>query len=110
MTMKSFLCVAVMALTSFGVANAKSYDIVLDDQVKAGAVQLKPGAYTLKVKGDSAVFTSINTGKSYTAPVKLDNNGPKNDATTVRTSTENGAEVLRSIRLGGSTTTLEFNE
>jgi len=28
----------------------------------------------------------------------------------VRTATENGTEVLQSIRLGGSTTTLEFNE
>ncbi len=110
MTMKSLLCAAVLALASFAAANAKSYDIVLDDSVKAGSVQLKPGAYTLKLKGDMAVFTSLGSGKTYTAPVKLDNNGPKHDATTVQTANENGVEVLKSIRLGGSTTTLEFND
>jgi len=55
----------------------------------------------VKVKGDSAVFTSVSSGKSYTAPVKLDNDGSKHDATSVRTATENGAQVLKSIRLGG---------
>jgi flagellar basal body P-ring protein FlgI len=110
MTMKSLLCVAVLALASSAVANAKSYDIVLNDPVKAGSVQIKPGAYTVKVKGDTAVFTSVSSGKTYTAPVKIESNGPKNDVTTVRTDTENGVAVLKAIRLGGSTTTLEFNE
>jgi len=110
MTMKSFLCVAVLALASLAAAKAKSYDIVLHDQVKAGSVQLKPGAYTVKVKGESAVFTSMTDGSTYTAQVKLDNNGPKHDATAVVVIPENGAAVLKSIRLGGSTTTLEFNE
>lgn len=110
MTTRSLLCVAALALAGFTAANAKSYDIVLDDPVKAGSVQLKPGAYTVKVKGDTAVFTAISNGKSYTTPVKLDNDGHKHDATAVRTVTENGAEVLRLIRLGGSTTTLEFSD
>jgi len=109
MTTKSLLCAAVLALASFAAANAKYYDIVLGNPVKAGPVQLNPGAYTVKVKGDSAVFTSVSSGKSYTAPVKLDNDGSKHDATSVRTATENGAQVLKSIRLGGSTTTLEFD-
>ncbi|MGB7761391.1 MAG: hypothetical protein WBL61_16295 [Bryobacteraceae bacterium] len=108
--MKSLLCTAVLALASLAAANAKSYDIVLNDPVKAGSVQLKPGTYTVQVKGDIAIFTSGTSGKTYTAPVKLDNNGPKHDETTVHTDTENGAEVLKSIALGGSTTTLEFNE
>lgn len=110
MTTKSLLCVTVLALASFTAANAKSYDITLDNPVKAGSVQLNPGAYTVKVKGDTAIFTAASNGKTYTAPVKVDNSGPKHDATAVRTATENGAEVLQSIRLGGSTTTLEFSD
>jgi len=110
MTTKSLLCVAVLALASLTVASAKSYDIVLGSPVKAGSVQLKPGAYTVKVKGDSVIFTSVGSGKTFTAPVKIDNNGPKHNQTTVGTATENGAEVLKSIKLGGSTTTLEFSE
>jgi hypothetical protein len=110
MTTKSFLSTAVLALASFIAANARSYDIVLDNPVKAGSLQLEPGAYTVKLKGDSAVFISVRSGKSYTAPVKLANDGSKHDETSVKTTTENGAEVLKSIRLGGSTTTLEFND
>lgn len=110
MTMKSLLCVTVLALVSFSVASAKSYDIVLNDPVKAGSIQLKPGVYTVKVKGDTAVFTSVSSGQTYAAPVKIESNGPKYDATTVRTDTENGVAVLKAIRLAGSTTTLEFNE
>ena len=110
MTMKSSLCTAILALASFAAANAKSYDIVLDNAVKAGSVQLEPGAYTVKVKGASAVFTSVRSGKSYTATVKLASDGSKHDATSVRIVAEDGAEVLKSIRLGGSNTTLEFNE
>jgi len=110
MTMKSLLCVSVLALASFAVASAKSYDIVLGSAVKAGAVQLKPGAYSVKVKGDTAVFTSVTSGKSFTAPVKIGTDGSKHDSTTVRTETENGAEVLKSIKLAGSDTTLDFTE
>lgn len=110
MTTKSLLCVAVLALASFTVASAKSYDILLGSPVKAGSIQLKPGAYTVKVKGDTAVFTSVSSGKTFTAPVKLDKSGPKHDVTIVGTETANGAEVLKSIKLGGSNTTLEFNE
>ena len=110
MTVKSLLCVAVLAAASLAVANAKSYDIVLNNPVQAGSVQLQPGAYTVQVKGDSAVFTSVSSGKSFAAPVKLDNSGPRHGTTSVGTVTENCARVLKLIRLGGSSTTLEFNE
>jgi len=110
MTMKSLVCTAVLAAASFTVASAKSYDIMLDNPVKAGPVQLKAGAYTLKVKGDTAIFTSVSSGKHFTAPVKIENSGPKHDATAVGMVSENGAQVLKDIKLGGSATTLEFGE
>jgi len=109
MTTKSLLCAAVLTLASFA-ASAKSYDIVLTNPVKAGSVQLNPGAYTVKVKGDTAIFTAADSGKTYTAPVKLDNAGPKHGSTAVHLETKNGADVLKSIVVGGSHTTLEFNE
>jgi len=110
MTMKSLLCTAVFALASFSVASAKSYDIVLGDTVKAGSVQIKAGEYSVKVKGESAVFTSIPEGKTFTAPVKLDNDGSKHDVTRAVVENVNGGAVLKRIQLGGSTTTLEFND
>jgi len=110
MTTKSLLCAAVLALASFTAASAKSYDIVLNNPVKAGSVQLQPGFYTVTVKGDTAVFTSASSGKTYTAPVKLDNSGPRHDSTALKLKTKDGAEILTSIMVGGSHITLEFNE
>jgi len=110
MTTKSVLCVAVLALASFTVASAKSYDIILNGPAKAGSLQLQAGTYTLKLKGDTAIFISTASGKSFTAPVKLDNSGKKHDVTAVDSVTENGSEVIKSIKLGGSATTLEFSE
>ena len=109
MTMKSLMCVAALALASFGVANAKSYDVVLYNQVKVGSLQLKAGEYSVKVKGDNAIFTSAS-GKTFTVPVKLENDGPKNSSTNAIVDGVDGSAVLKSIKLGGSTTTLEFNQ
>ena len=108
--MKSFVCAAVLALASFAVANAKSYDIILSNSVKAGPVEIKAGAYTVKVKGDSAIFISTRDGKTSSAPVKLESSGPKHNSTTAVVATEPGGAVLRAIKLGGSNTTLEFSE
>ena len=68
MTTKSLLFIGTLALAS--IASAKSYDIVLSAPAKAGAVQLSAGEYSLKVQGSNAVFTNVDTGKSFTAPVK----------------------------------------
>jgi len=110
MTMKSLLCVAVLGLSSSAFASAKSYDVVLYNPVKAGSTQLKAGDYTVRVKGDSAVFTAANGGKTYTIPVKLDSSGPKNDSTAAVVDGLDGSAVLKSIRIGGSNVTLEFDK
>ncbi|MFY9725428.1 MAG: hypothetical protein WB579_02555 [Bryobacteraceae bacterium] len=109
MTTKSLLSVGILALASLTVASAKSYDIALDNAVKAGPVHLKAGSYTLKVKNNTATFTDASNGKTYTAPVKLDNSKRKNEQTAVTMANQKGSEVLQSIALGGSRTTLEFS-
>jgi len=109
--MKPLMCVATLALASFAVAYAKSYDITLDNTVKAGPTQLKAGEYSVKVQGNTAIFKSDTDGKTYTAPVKLEAaKGPKHEATAVVVDTEKGGKVLKSIEVGGSHTTLEFQE
>jgi hypothetical protein len=110
MTMKSLMCVATLVLASFAIASAKSYDVVLYNPVKAGSIQLKAGDYSVKVKGDNAVFTAVGDGKTYTIPVKVDSDGPKHDSTAAVVDGLDGAAVLRSIKIGGSTVTLEFDK
>jgi hypothetical protein len=106
MTAKSLLIVGVLGFSSL--AFAKSYDIVLSNPTKAGATELKPGEYKLKVEGSQAVFT--RDGQQFTAPVKIQNGARKFDSTVMETKNEAGMDTVKSIDLGGSNTVLDFGE
>jgi hypothetical protein len=108
MTTKSLLLTATLALA--GIANAKSYDIILATPVKAGNVQLSKGEYSLKVQGGNAVFTNIETGKRFTTAVKVEDAGTKFDVTAVVTDTKDGDSRITSVELGGSSTKLELGD
>jgi len=108
MTTKSLLLIGTLALA--GIASAKSYDIVLSAPAKAGSVQLAAGEYSLKLKGATAVFTNVESGKSFTAAVKVEDAGKKFDQTAVDSNSQNGSEQITAIELGGSSTKLEIGE
>jgi hypothetical protein len=108
MTTKSLLLIATLALA--GIANAKSYDITLSEPTKAGSVQLAAGSYSLKLKGNNAIFTNVQTGKSFTTAVKMEDAGKKFDTTAVTLETKDGDNHMTSVRLGGSSTTLELGD
>lgn len=108
MTMKSIMVTGALVLSSFSMGYAKTYDLVFSAPVKAGSTQLQPGQYRLKLKGNTAEFTNVETDKTYTAPVKVENGAKKHDVTAVDTNTENGASQIQKIELGGSSTDLEF--
>jgi len=108
MTIKSLVLIGTLALA--GIASAKSYDIILSAPAKAGGVQLAAGEYSLKVQGSNAVFTNVETGKSFTAAVKPEDAGKKFAATAVDCNTKDGADRITSIELGGSSTKLELGE
>ena len=110
MTKKSLLLVGALAFSSLPLATAKSYDIILSAPAKAGSVQLAPGEYKLKVEGSNAVFTDVQSDKSYTAPVKIEKAGRNFDATTVESKSEGDMQDIQAIDLGGSSTRLEFTE
>jgi hypothetical protein len=109
MNVKSLLAVGALTL-SFGlVASAKSYDIVLSSPAKAGSVVLPAGQYSLKLNGANAVFKNNNSSKQFTAPVKVESASRKHEETAVDMTKQNGTDQILSIELGGSKTTLEFN-
>ena len=105
---KSILLIATLALA--GIANAKSYDIMLSEPVKAGSVQLAAGSYSLKLKGNNAVFTNVQTGKSFTTAVKVEDAGMKFDRTAVTCDNKNGDSRMTSVELGGSSVRLELGD
>jgi hypothetical protein len=108
MTTKTLLLTATLALA--GIANAKSYDIVLAAPTKAGSVQLAKGEYSLKVQGGSAVFTNVETGKRFTTAVKVEDAGTKFDVTAVISDSKDGDSRITSVELGGSSTKLEMGD
>jgi hypothetical protein len=106
---KSFLLAGVLALAAISVAGAKSYDIVLSSPCKAGDTQLKAGEYRLKVEGTKATFVDVRTAKSYTVDVHVETTGTKSDDTIADYSLDGGGiRVMKDIRIGGTTTKLNF--
>jgi hypothetical protein len=106
--MKKFFLAGVLSLASLTIVSAKSYEIVLSAPTKAGNVQLKAGQYTLKVQGTNAIFTDVETAKSYTTPVKVENGTTKYDETKIQSSKQGDTDQIQEIDLGGSKTKLGF--
>ena len=106
--MRKALVVAALAIASLAVVSAKTYDIILSGPAKAGSVQLKPGQYTLKVNGSNAIFTDVNSSKSYTTPVKVETTDKKFDDTRVQSTKDGDTDKIEEIDLGGSKTKLGF--
>jgi hypothetical protein len=110
MTNKTPLYIAALALATFSVASAKTYDIILSAPTKVASAQLTPGEYKVKVDGANAVFTDAKTYKSVTVPVKIEKGDKKYDATQVDKTNQGGMDQIKAIELGGSGTKLEFGQ
>jgi hypothetical protein len=110
MQTKSVFIIGALALATLNIASAKSWDINLGGPVMAGNTEIKAGQYRVKVDGTQAVFTEAESSRSFTVPVKVENNDRKFDETMVQTHNENGTDNLREIDLGGSTAKLEFGQ
>jgi hypothetical protein len=106
--MKKFMVVAALALSSLTIVSAKSYDIILSGPTKAGSITLKPGEYKLKVDGTTATFTDINSSKSFSTPVKVENTDKRFDDTRVQSKKDGETDTIEEIDLGGSKTKLGF--
>jgi hypothetical protein len=109
MTKRSLLLLGVLAMSILSIASAKSYTIAFTGPTIVGSTQLQAGEYTLKVDGTNAVFTKVDSNKSVTAPVKIENADKKYATTSIKTTQEGDAQHIDNIQLGGSTTTLVFN-
>jgi|SRR5579871_130177 len=106
--MKKLCVLAVLTLSSLCVLSAKTYQITLIHPSHIGSVQLKPGQYTVKLQGDNAIFTDVNSDKTFTAPVKVQATETKFDETQVQSSRDGDVDKIEEIDLGGSKTKLGF--
>ncbi len=110
MRIRSLLWTAALAISSFTAANAKSYDIMLSEKSMAGPVELKAGEYKVKVEGSNAIFTSMDSNRSFTVPVKIEEGTEKFDQTAVQSQNTGAEPRLTTIELGGSHTKLQFGQ
>src|ERR1039458_8213082 len=108
MTKRTLLLLGVLAMSILSIASAKSYSLAFTSPTMAGSTQLAAGVYTLKVEGSNAVFTNVDSNKSVTAPVKIENADKKYGVTSVETTREGDAQHINDIQLGGSNTKLEI--
>jgi hypothetical protein len=97
-------------MASLGIASAKSYDIRLESRAMVGNQELKPGDYKLKIEGTQAVFTDVQTSKSWTATVKVENAAQKFGDTVVESTQQGDMAHINAIDLAGSSTKLEFGQ
>ena len=111
MNLKSLILTGALAVASLSIVSAKSYDIVLSGPTKVANVQLKAGEYRLKLDGNNAIFTEVESGKSFTAPAKIDApSASKFQETAVDTDKKADMDHISAIELGGTTTKIEFSE
>jgi len=109
MTKTSLLFLGALALSTVALAGPKSYEILLTAPAQAGNVRLAAGEYHLKVIGSDALFTSVDTSRSFVAPVKIETTRT-HEVTAVETHNDSGSARITTIDLAGSNETLEFGE
>jgi len=99
--------VVMFTMLGLSIAAAKSYQVTIDNEMKAGNVTLKPGTYNMKVDAPKVVFTD-SAGKSMEATGKLVPSDKKFDNTVVDSKQVNGIAEVQEIDLGGTKTKLRF--
>jgi copper(I)-binding protein len=108
MKLKFLFLAGVVAIFTLSTAVAKSYDVAFASPTKAGSLQLKAGGYRLSVSGNKVTFTAVDTEKSVTTEVKVENADKKFVETKVDSTNEGGTTVVQDIELGGSKIKLDF--
>ena len=108
MKLKSLVLAGVLAIFTMSIAVAKTYDIAFSSPTKAGNAQLKAGEYRMSVNGTKVTFTDVNTLKSVTTDVKVENTDTKFTDTKVDATSDNGTSVVKDIELGGSKIKIDF--
>jgi hypothetical protein len=106
--MKKLILAGVLTLSSLSILSAKTYEIMLASPTKVGSIQLKQGQYKLKIEGSNAVFTDMDSSKSYTTPVKVQTTDKKFDDTRVQSTKDGNTDRVDEIDLGGTKTKLGF--
>lgn len=72
--LRNTLLTAVLALSSIGIASARSNEVILTHKTMVGNTVLRPGTYKVDVEGSNAVFKRTHSSKTYTMPATISDN------------------------------------
>jgi hypothetical protein len=100
--------VLAFAILGLAVASAESYRVTLSQPSTVKGKQLKAGEYRLNV--ENSKLTIVKGKESVEVPVKVQNGDTKFDNTAIRYTGTGDKVSITEIRLGGTKTTLVFEE
>jgi hypothetical protein len=111
MKTKTLFATGALLLSLVAIGSAKSWDIYVDNNTKAGNVVLHAGNYSVKLDNNQAIFVAED-GKKFTVPVKVNATSAtkKYNETEVKTSKQGDTAVIHAIDLSGTTEELQFGE
>jgi hypothetical protein len=100
--------VLAFAILGLAVASAESYRVTLSQPSTVKGKQLKAGEYRLNV--ENSKLTIVNGKESVEVPVKVQTGDTKFDSTAIRYTGTGDKVSITEIRIGGTKTTLLFEE
>jgi hypothetical protein len=100
--------VLAFAILGLAVASAESYRVTLSQPSTVKGKQLKAGEYRLNVT--NSTLTIVNGKDSVEVAVKVQNGATKFDGNAIRYTGTGDKVSITEIRLGGTKTTLVFEE
>ena len=100
--------VLAFAILGLAVASAESYRVTLSQPSTVKGKQLKAGEYRLNL--ENSKLTIVNSSQSVEVPVKVQTGETKFDGTSIRYTGTGDKVSIKEIRLGGTKTTLLFEE
>lgn len=100
--------VLAFAILGLAVASAESYRVKLSQPSKVEGKQLKAGDYRLNL--ENSKLTIVNGKETLEVPVKVKTGDTKFDNTSVRYTGTGDKVSIQEIRIGGTKTTLVFDE
>jgi hypothetical protein len=103
--LKSFVLFAALGLS---IASAKSYDLTVTTPVRVGAMDLKPGKYSVAIMDESKVRFTDADGNAVEANATITKAPKKFANTLLDTRDANGEQSIEEIDLGGTNTKIQF--